>query len=341
MLYILIILLIVISFLSFIDFKEKVLYNFFYIILFILLVFIATFRPSTLSDYSEYLKFFNQTYKKVLEPGIYIIRFLSQLISESHFFFFFLLAVLGIFLKLYAIKKLSTQIRLSVILYLSTFFIYHELIQLRAGIATGFFLISLLYIYQRKLHLFLIFASLSSLFHISALIVFPLYFLKPNSFNKLLYLAGFFIVYFLAYMGTYLTNLVEYIPIERVLRLYYSYKNSYPNLKVNIFSSIQLLRISLAVYLILKSEILVLKNKYAFLLLKIYIISIYLLVLFSNFAVIAFRLSQFLQVVEMITLPMLVHTFSKKYDILLSKIAIIFISFVLFYLIAIYKGLLI
>lgn len=341
MLYILIILLIVISFLSFIDFKEKVLYNFFYIILFILLVFIATFRPSTLSDYSDYLKFFNQTYKKVLEPGIYIIRFLSQLISESHFFFFFLLAVLGIFLKLYAIKKLSTQIRLSVVLYLSTFFIYHELIQLRVGIATGFFLISLLYIYQRKLHLFLIFASLSSLFHISALIVFPLYFLQSKSLNKLLYIAGFLFVYFLAFFKIYLTSLVEFIPIEKVLKLYYNYKSSSTKLDVNIFSSLQLIRISLALYLIFVSYIIAQKNKYAFLLIKIYVISIYLLVLFSNFAVLAFRLSQFLQTVEIVTLPMIVHSFSLKNDILISKIAILIISFIFFFLIAIYTGLLI
>ena len=55
------------------------------------------------------------------------------------------------------------------------------------------------------------------------------------------------------------------------------------------------------------------KNVYSILYLKIYALSLAALVLLSDIPVLAFRISELFQVIEIVLLPLLVYTFKSKY----------------------------
>ena len=104
-------------------------------------------------------------------------KIIYSLIGPYPIYLFLLFAILGVSFKLIAIKQLTELWFLSLILYLSNFFILHEMTQIRAGVASAFLLLCVKPIYDRDLKRFLLFAVLGFLFHYSAIVILPLWFL--------------------------------------------------------------------------------------------------------------------------------------------------------------------
>lgn len=281
----------------------------------VLLILMAGFRSPGL-DYLNYVSVFYGDNTKSIEPAIVIISWLIRSFTQNHLFLFVIFAALGVSIKFRAIRQLTGLWFLSVLIYLSYNYLYHEMIQIRAGIASGILLLCIKPLSDRNWKLFLILCTIAISFHISALLIFPLWILQNQNFNKRLYLGIILGSYLFAIIGMNFSYLIGFIPIERVQLLFkgyvYSTQQGIQSDYLNIFSVLQMMRVGICLFLIFHLEKLSNSNKYAPILLKIYSLSVASYVLFSDLPVLAVRISQLLGVVEIVLIPLIIYIFTER-----------------------------
>lgn len=269
-----------------------------------------------------------RNYDSRFEPTFKIISKISNVLTSDHAFVFVIYAFLGVFFKVRAIQLLSNQVILALLCYLSYFFLYQELTQIRAAVATGIFLCSLKPLYNKKYVYFFLLIALAYFFHYSSLVALICLVLDSKQINKYIYIFLVFLSYLITINFGGVAKLAQYIPISEIQALVEMYKyqsESQDVAQVNIFNSIQLIRISVLLFLLFKIELVKEYNKYSVLLLKIYAISICSLILLSDLPIMSFRVAEFLGAVEIIILPLLVFCFKYRR---LSKLVPVFISLV-------------
>ena len=291
-----------------------------------LLALIATFRPDTMHDYYEYQKFFSGVEMERLEIGFkFIVESLRNSISDT-IYFFALFAILSIGLRLWFIQKYASFCLLSIVVYLANVFILHDMIQIRAAFASVALLWSTLFIYKRNFWKFFCIVILATLFHYSSLVILPLYCLNSHKAKWLIFILPFsYICYFL---GIKAGTLIQYIPVEFIQNIYDMYTQSimFEDQTVNVFNLLHLFRCLLFYFILYKAPMIVKKNAFVILYLKIYVISLAALVLLSDIPVFAFRISELLQVIEIVLLPMIAYTFSSKY---VGRLSVICMSLII------------
>lgn len=313
--------------------------NIFFIISGLLLFFIAAFRGSIDRDYQGYVTLFNEaaTLNSIrIEPTFLVISFIVKLLFNNVLFLFIIYALLGVCLKFYAIKKLSDFCLLSVLIYFSNFYLLHEMTQIRVGVASALILISIKPLLDRNLKTFLFIITLAFLFHYSAIIALPLYFLNGRKINILLFALVIPVSYLFYFLNLQITFLIDLIPIPEVSTKFHQYKylSSLHNAYVgNVFNYLQLSRCLLAFLFLWKWDLLQQNNKLSILLLKIYIIAISILVLLSDIPALGARASELLMPVEIILIPFLMYIIKQKQlaIILIIVIGLLFLSLNIFY----------
>ena len=111
----------------------------------IILTFVAVFKPNTMADYGNYVDIVRYNEWGRYEPATFCINTISHLFHNPFPVFIFLYAILGIGIKIKAIKELSPLFWGSIIVYLSHYYILLDLIQIRAGVAAAFSLFLIKY----------------------------------------------------------------------------------------------------------------------------------------------------------------------------------------------------
>lgn len=313
--------------------KINRLYRQIYIAIGIVLFLIAGFRGAGVDrDYLTYVNLYHNIGKLTIlsvEPTFIIISdFVKYVLFNNVVFVFVIYALMAITIKLYAIKQLSDFYFFSVLVYLSNFFIVQELTQIRVGIAAGILLLCIKPLYDRDLRMFLIFSTLAFLFHYSAIVVFPLWFVSKKSFQKIIYLSLIPISYILYFLHFDFIGLLKLIPIEilqiRIDKYIMAVTTGLiSKSNINVFSAIQILRIFILVLITFNIDIIKEKNKYIYILLKVYVFALVSLVLLSSIPPIAFRISDFLLIVEIILIPNVIYIFKPT---LLGKLFVISFS---------------
>ena len=264
-------------------------YKYFFVSIGILFFIIVAFRGQGVDrDYQNYIKFFDD-YKKLsllrVEPSfIFFAWLVKNVFFNEVVFIFFLYALIGISVKLYAIKELSHFWLLSLVIYVSYSFTLHDMTQIRVGGSVAFILLSIKPLYERKLFLFLILALLACSFHYSAIFVFFLWFLNPNKINGFIWGGLLILSFVLALLHIYATVLVGFIPIKAIFNKFLAYLTQEGG-EMNILNSWQLLRCFLSFLLLWKVNVIQKHNKYAILTIKIYVLSASIYFLLSNIAV--------------------------------------------------------
>lgn len=250
------------------------------------------------------------------DPMVTIISSAAKYLFDDGLIFLFLVfAFLGVLFKIKAIKELSPFWLLSILVYYSQFFLLHEMTQIRAGVASGLLLLSIPSIREKHFLNFLKYVFLASLFHYSALVFLPLYFINHNKINVSLYviiLVGSIMLFVLNVSIHPLFNLFGENPITQ---RYFIYVNAYSlgkNTEHNPFNVLILLHIVVSMFLLWKAKDMALKNKYSIILIKIYIFSTAVFYLFSDMPVFAVRFYEMLTIVEIILIPCIINTFKQK-----------------------------
>lgn len=313
----LVLLFIILFLLSVIDIAEK---NKHVIFRLLSLIFFTTALVASESskDYLSYHTAFSfiEGYKDTrFEPTFSLIVKTIKIFSSNSIFLFATYAIIGVFIKFFAIKKLTNLYFLSLLIYLSNYYLLHEINQIRAGVASGILLLSIKPLYERNSKLFFLSSILAISFHYSAIIILPLWFLNPHKLNRNIAFIIIPLSYLLVLNNITLGRFIELIPIDPVQRLYIMYSTQMEKgLKsdINIFNTIQLLRCLIALIMVYFYKILEEQNKYSIILLKIYITGIVTFVLFSDFPTASFRISAFLLVVEIILIPLLIYMVKQK-----------------------------
>lgn len=296
-------------------------YIYFFISL-IMIVSIYVLAPHS-NDYINYSRSFHYGASGRVEPTFTILASIAAFVTNNVILLYLLYGLISIPIKLKALKELSPLFTYSLTLYICYYFLLHEVTQIRASAAVAFFLLSIKSLYDRNLKKYALFVFCAILFHYSALIMVPLWFIKPKSINKYFYLSIIPVSYILASTGISLTYLISFIPIEEIQILLkhhtYAMEQGIGD-KINIFNLLQLFRCFICCALIILSERIITHNKYALLIIKIYTLSIISVVLFHDLPIVSFRISEFLGVTEVIALPFILYFFKQKFLVMLPVI---------------------
>lgn len=290
---------------------SKMLY---YTIIFILIL-IASFRSPGL-DYTVYYNEYYGNGTKLIEPAITLISQFYNGIGLNHFSLFVTFAFLSLILKAKGIEKVSPIPILSISVLLSKYFIYHDLIQIRAGVVAGIFIFSLQYLHSKKFKTYSSLMLLACTFHISAIVLLLLIFLERINLKPVAYFFLILISLLVPFSGYYPTDLISYIPIERIQILYEGYRWStekgIDQSDLNLFSSLNIFRyLFTSIFLIYFNKLNNI-NKYFHLQLKIYLLSSIVFNIFSDLPVVAIRISQLLETIEITLLPNIIYLFNEE-----------------------------
>ncbi len=124
------------------------------------------------------------------DPFYGLFQKFFQLFSDSYQLFLFFVALIFMPALGFFIFKNTTQIRhalLAYVIYMGNFYGFFSITGIRQTIATALLLYSYQYMKERKLIIFTLLVAMAGLFHMSALVFFPLYFLTEFKKPKLVF----------------------------------------------------------------------------------------------------------------------------------------------------------
>lgn len=312
-------------------------------LLFVSMLTIIIFRDIEMRDAANYITHFQFKFGgggERFEPGYQLIRNLTRSISDNYQVLFGVVGAIALAIKFKAIESISPFVYGSLLVYLTNYFILHDMIQIRAGIVSGLFLFGVKFIAEQRLKPFLILTSIAICFHYSALILAPLWFVPQLKFNRVAWAAVIPFSYALALSGNTFGRLVSLIPVAQVQDLWAMYKYSAidgVSEDVNIFNLVIIAKAVIAIYFVATLSEIECYFVHIRVWLSIFIVGIASFIIFSDVPVIAFRLSEMLTTVEIVLIPLLVYTFTNSF---VGKLIVISIAFALLYVNTLYTNLL-
>lgn len=282
------------------------------------LIMLAAFRDGEhMPDYSVYVqKYLMEAYgeRSDLEPSFMIISRLSSLVSaDSPYVMFLIYAVMGVLIKVSAIKKISSFFFLSLTVYISNFYILMEMIQIRIGVASAFVLLAMPFLYKRKFVPFFTLITIATFFHFSSLYAFVLWLVNPREFCKKRYIliivaAYLFYIVSEVILGIIFSNL-SFFPFLSRFAAYIDASED-GDLAINPLGIYAITRLIVVAYFVCCSKRIMLCDPYFVLILKIYILGLASYIGFALFPSVSYRLGQLFMLTEIFLIPMV--AFSAK-----------------------------
>jgi hypothetical protein len=301
-----------------------------------LLILVAGFRTGDkMPDYQTYIGLYNQiiggSFSYFIEISfVYLVHFANFVWKDQAGLLIFFYAFLGISIKLFSLNKLSRLYFLSIVIYISNYFILHEMIQIRAGIASGIILVSIQPLFERNKKHFFILICLATFFHYSSCFFLLLWFLKPKSFNKALYLCLIPFAYIIHFTKIDpITLILKFLPLDILtVKTDYIDKDRAEVLAISVFSFFVLSRLIIVSYFSFFQRQIQNYNQYFTLLLKLYILGIFIYIAFADYPEIAVRICYTLMATEIIIIPTLIYTIKGQ---LFPRLIVIAYAFLLFF----------
>lgn len=323
------------------DYIKK--YNkYIYLLIGLILILVAGFKDIySVRDAPNYVYFFENYDDPVLSKTVefsylWISRLLNHIFHDAHSIFL-LYAIIGVSLKMVAIRRLSNLYFMPLLIYVSYYYILHDLTQIRAAVASGFFLLAVSYQIKEQRKIACALMACATFFHYSALCLFPILFLSNNDMSKrskiiwasLIPLG--YIIYFLH------INLILIIPIPFIASKIEAYQSMAETGifgdEINVFNLVFLVRIAIWYYNIFFIDTIKNFTNGANLILKIDAISLTSFPAFAVLPVIAFRVGELYGIIEIISMTYIYYTIKQNIagKILVSAIGIILLCITIFY----------
>lgn len=171
-----------------------------YFLSILIVTFLVGLRGDVEPDYRSYLDIFNKVSFSNLfsvnsvEIGYnYYNYIVKEFLLLPFQFVVFTVAFITIWLKFKFLKNNSPRYLISFLLYYCSLLFLYDFIAIRQALAMSIFMISIPFIIERRFLKYLLCIFIASLFHISAVILFPLYFIinkKINNYFALFVLIG-------------------------------------------------------------------------------------------------------------------------------------------------------
>ncbi len=312
----------------------------------VLLFCFAAFKPVGVdADSPNYLGYYygggNEIAREAMEITFIWIIDLSKWIFEDPRGMFILYAFCSIPLHMYAITKNTDLWLISLLVWMSNFFILQDLTQIRVGVSAGFFLMGLWFLAQGKRKEYLLMAVLATTFHYSAAVLFALVIFGNKPLNKtwLYILAATPLTGYAIHIAGIDPLTILPIPfLQDKMELYKELRDSgIAGDAINIFNLVHLSKLFAFYILLWKYELVAEKAPYLPLLLKLYALSYFCFTAFAFLPVMAFRVSELIGVVEIILIPYLAYTVR---PLSIGKVITVIFAFGLFALNIFYNNLL-
>jgi hypothetical protein len=253
-----------------------------------------------------------------MEPTVWLIMQINLLLlGGSDQVFFLIYAILGVSLKIYSINRMSAIPLLSIFIYICLYFILHEMTQIRVGVACGFFLLAVPDIKNRNLRLYLLKTALAVSFHYSAIVMIFLYFINSDKINLKAYyilpLAGLLLANFPNVMLDFF-RLFEFssnsVFVSKIA-IYLTLLNDDDYNKINIFNFFT--TSLLFFYYFMLFNIKKLNSEFDLILIKLFGIQLFIYYACSSVPTFAMRLSDFIGITLVITIPHLALIFKQRF----------------------------
>lgn len=312
--------LLVAIFLSLTDGKKSNSHVILTIILIVYLILLAAFRDGEyMPDYEVYVqKYFGeiQGNRSEIEPSFMIVSNISNWIYPgSPYVMFLLYAIIGVSLKIVALRKISSLFFLSFVVYISNFYILLEMIQIRIGAASAFILLSLIPLYKRKFLQFALLVSIATFFHFSSLYAFVLWLLNPKEFSRKKFIFIIIVSYVFYFVGKlFLEGLFNQLASFQFLSRFEAYSSvtDDEDMAINPLGIYAITRLIVVLFFISFSKKLQNYSPYFPIFLKIYTIGVATYIGLALFPTISYRLGQLFMLVEIFLIPMMVYTVKRK-----------------------------
>lgn len=283
-------------------------------------------------DYNSYFRIFSKplTMERIEIGFINLVLFVKNFLFNDYTFFLFLSAFLSIAVKLYGIRQISNFFYSSLFIYISSKYISNDLIQMRVAFSTGLMLFAVYYKHNKCLLKFLIVTTLAFLFHYSAVLLYFIWFIPTETINKSVYILLVVGSYVVALTGFSLAYIIAYIPIMGIQNLYIHYTEAIDVSYANLFSILLISKLLICLYFLITWKKYAIHSPYFVILIKLFAISLIAYCLLFSINVVAVRIAELFQIVEIILIPFLYY-FSKKRIIGKSMITAIGVIYFVFY----------
>ena len=222
----------------------------------------------------------------------------------------FIMALFTILPKIVFFYQKSNNFALTVIIFYSTTFFIFDFTQIRQAFAIGVFMCSIRYILSGDFVKYLILIITASLFHYSALILLPGYFLFNKSYNNLL-----------LYLIVISCSIISFFQIKiRFFELFIQNTQFTDNLndkiiiyqQSDIYSFISIKQIVFGFFFIYIKNKAFTRDNYTNILVNLYVFGIFLATILNQISEIAFRVKWYFFWTECILVILLIAHFSKR-----------------------------
>jgi len=301
------------------------------IFLFIVFLLFVTFRPvGGDKDYVSYLLSFD-SFKDPLDyfrhynewvyfdPMYYLIpSFYKTYVSQTNYALiaFFTFALIALSLKFVSMGKLTNLFFLTLVVYFSNFFLLHEMTQIRVGAASAIFLFSIPYLVKKNYAAYIGMVLLAIMFHYSALLYFLPLLLSPFHFKQKIYFVALGVILVMTFVRTdFILPLLKINvgDVQVKSNNYIEYAELGYTEEVNKTNVNFLISFAITALFAFFIHAIQAKNQYAYLLIKLQILGLFLFQFFSPIPGFAFRSSELFMITQIITIPFFVYIFKQKW----------------------------
>lgn len=288
------------------------------------LIYAAGFRTSGF-DFENYLNGFN--WNSFREPVFkFLVTFLHGMSASFRSFLVIVATFTVLITYKYLIKEDSSLYWLALLIFVSNYYIQHDYIQIRIGLACSIFLYQLYYIAKNEKKKAFILWILSCCCHFSMVIAGISFFISKKKISDLecYFFIGIFIFLFLfALKGFSVVSIAEHIPgISFYYKLYKAAMEQGEQAVIKVYNPLYLLRYFIFFLCLSKRKLLLKFNENIFFYLRLYFCGILTFFLLAGIPAFAFRGSEIFFISELIIFPLTKNLFKDK------NVGNIFVAFI-------------
>ena len=288
-------------------------------------------------SYEEIFKSNENNPKLLVESSFLFFSEIVKRFTDDVHYLFLIYAVLGITIKFYALRQLSPWYFLPLVIYFGNYFILHDFIQIRAGIASAMLLLAIKPLSEGNKKKAIVYFLIANVFHYSSLVFYPILFFS-NNLSRIWKYALIAIMPVGAILFMLRLDFISALPIPYIQEKLEMYKTL---TETGFFEEFNLKNVPLWIqYVILLYSLYfydTILEKYPALplLLKITAYSMFFFFAFSSVSVVAGRFQELLGIVELALFPCVCYTFRPQFY---GKIAVCFIAVVkIFFILFVWK----
>ena len=305
------------------DYKRKLNYPF---VIFLLLLFLIFVRPLNWgADALVYTDMYEQITsgnKLNQEFTFIIISKIVYFLGDSVKLLFFIYGLCSLSFKLNSIRKYAYYPYVTFLFYFSTWFILHDMYQVRVGVSIAFFYFSIYFLQKKKSMSYLLCACVATAFHTQAALLFCFILIPKKKINiysvaGLLFIVIFsYVLYFLK-IDIFKNSIVflRQLKIPRIHQVMYYYDIATSGVidlgKINAFSPIVLVRLMLSLILLFQYKRLNLVDWYP-VLIRILVLSFALRMILYPIPVLGMRIYEFFTCIDIFLFPLFLQIIREK-----------------------------